>query len=166
MRGMKRITLLAVALAALGATTSSAVTVIEGSTDGGALVKIAVPDEWNGGLVIYNHGFALDAIVPSPPSLGVLSSLQLSEGYAVAASSYQQNGWALYKTKNDLQNLVALFKANFGEPSEVFVYGGSLGGIVTAQAIEQANLGNVVGAYPFCGAVAGSRSWDGAIDLR
>ena len=166
MHGMKWITLLAVASALLFATAGSADTVLEGSTDGGALVKIQVPDEWNGGLVIYNHGFDLGAIVPSPPSLGTLAGLQLAEGYAVAASSYRQNGWALYKTKNDLQNLVALFKANFGEPSEVFVHGGSLGGIVTAQAIEKADLGNVVGAYPICGAVAGSRSWDGAIDLR
>ena len=166
MREMKWITLLAVILAALTAATVNAETVIEGSTDGGALVKIAVPDEWNGGLVIYNHGFDLGAIVPSPPSLGPLAGLQLFEGYAVAASSYQQNGWALFKTKNDLQHLVALFEANFGEPSEVFVHGFSLGGIVTAQGVEKANLGNVVGAYPACGAVAGSRSWDSAIDIR
>lgn len=37
---------------------------------------------------------------------------------------------------------------------------------MTAQGIEKANLGNVVGAYPACGAMAGSRSWDGALDLR
>ncbi len=141
-------------------------TVIEGATDGGALVKIQVPDAWNGSLVIYNHGFDLGAIVPSTPDLGPLAPLMLSEGYAVAASSYQQNGWALYKTKNDLQNLVAVFKANFGTPQTVLVHGFSLGGLVSAQAIEKASLGNVVGAYPACGAVAGSRSWDGAIDLR
>jgi hypothetical protein len=161
-----RITALAVVSLVLVAPTVGADTVLEGATDGGALVKIQVPDAWNGSLVINNHGFALGAIVPSPPGLGQLAPLMLSEGYAVAASSYQQNGWALYKTKNDLQNLVALFKANFGEPTEVFVHGGSLGGIVTAQGIEKANLGNVVGAYPVCGAVSGSRNWDAAIDLR
>ena len=141
-------------------------TVIEGATDGGALVKIQVPDAWNGSLVIYNHGFDLGAIVPSTPDLGPLAPLMLSEGYAVAASSYQQNGWAVYKTKNDLQNLVGVFEANFGTPQTVLVHGFSLGGLVTAQAIEKASLGNVVGAYPACGALAGSRSWDGAIDLR
>jgi hypothetical protein len=140
-------------------------TVYEGETDGGALIKIEVPDAWNGGLVIYNHGFDLTAIEPRPPSLGPLATLQLSQGYAVAASSYRQNAWALYKTKNDLLNLVDVFKEQFAEPSEIYVHGFSLGGIVTAQAIE-ANLGNVVGAYPACGAMAGSRSWDGAIDAR
>jgi hypothetical protein len=166
MRRTIRMTMLALAALSLIATSSSADTIIEGATEGGALVKIAVPDVWNGGLVIYNHGFDLGALVPSSPSLGPLASLMLSEGYAVAASSYQQNGWALYKTKNDLQNLVGLFKANFGEPSEVILHGFSLGGIVTAQGVEKANLGNVTGAYPVCGAMAGSRSWDGAIDIR
>jgi hypothetical protein len=140
-------------------------TVYEGETDGGALIKIEVPDAWNGGLVIYNHGFDLTAIEPRPPSLGPLAALQLSQGYAVAASSYRQNAWALYKTKNDLLNLVDVFKEQFSEPSEIYLHGFSLGGIVTAQAVE-ANLGNVVGAYPACGAMAGSRSWDGALDIR
>jgi hypothetical protein len=140
-------------------------TVYEGETDGGALIKIEVPEAWNGGLVIYNHGFDLSNIPPPAPELGPLAGLQLSEGYAVAASSYRQNAWALYKTKNDLLNLVDVFKAQFGEPNEIFLHGFSLGGIVTAQGIE-ANLGNVVGAYPACGAMAGSRSWDGAIDFR
>ena len=140
-------------------------TVYEGETDGGALIKIEVPDAWNGGLVIYNHGFDLTAIEPSPPSLGPLAGLQLSQGYAVAASSYRQNAWALYKTKNDLLNLVDVFKEQFAEPAEIYIHGFSLGGIVTAQGIE-ANLGNVVGAYPACGAMAGSRSWDGALDAR
>lgn len=161
-----RIAMLMAGSLVLVAPAVNADTVLDGATDGGALVRIQVPDVWNGSLVIYNHGFDLGAIVPSTPSLGPLAGLMLSEGYAVAASSYQQNGWALYKTKNDLQNLVALFKANFGTPTEVLVHGFSLGGIVTAQAIEKANLGNVVGAYPACGAMAGSRSWDGAIDLR
>jgi hypothetical protein len=62
--------------------------------------------------------------------------------------------------------MLGVFKANFGQPNNVLVAGGSLGGIVTAQAIEKANLGNVVGAFPFCGAVAGSRNWDGALDIR
>jgi len=166
MRRLIKLTMVLMAGLALAASTAHADTVIEGATDGGALVKMQVPDAWNGGLVIYNHGFDLGAIVPSTPSLGPLAGLMLSEGYAVAASSYQQNGWALYKTKNDLQNLVGVFKANFGTPSEVYLHGFSLGGAVTAQAIEKANLGNVVGAYPACGAMAGSRSWDSGIDLR
>jgi hypothetical protein len=141
--------------------------VVAGTTPGGGHYRIIVPDAWNGDLVIWNHGFTL-----SPPGpvgagdLGPLLDLQLAEGYAVAASSYQQNGWALFKTRNDVQNLYRAFRTSFGAPDEVILHGASLGGIVTAQAIETARVGNVVGAYPICGAVAGSRVWDGALDLR
>ena len=147
------------------ATLGHADTVLTGSTGGGAFFTIVVPDEWNGDLVIWNHGLTLDPPEPGP-DLGPFAQLQLSEGYAVAASSYRQIGWALFKTKNDLQNLVNRFKENFGTPNQVFITGASLGGIVTAQAIEKANLGNVVGGYTLCGAQAGSRNWDGALDLR
>ncbi len=140
---------------------------LTGTTDGGAFYRIEVPAVWNGDLVIWNHGFSLSPVGPvSFSGLGPLAALQLAEGYAVAASSYQQNGWAVFKTKNDLQNMLGVFKDNFGAPNRVFVTGASLGGIVTAAAIEEANLGNVVGAYPICGALAGSRNWDAATDLR
>ena len=165
MQQLKRMILVASLLVFSLSATVQADTILDGSTDGGAFFRIVVPDNWNGDLVIWNHGFSLSPVGPVS-DLGPLAGLQLGEGYALAASSYQQFGWALFKTKNDLQNLVNVFKANFGEPGDVIVTGGSLGGIVTAQAIEKAQLGNVVGAYMICGAVAGSRTWDGAIDLR
>ena len=152
-------------LLAAGTASGRADTVITGDTGEGAYFTIAVPDAWNGELVIWNHGFDLDPPAPGP-SLGPLAPIQLDEGYAVAASSFRLSGWAVFKTKNDLQSLVDIFKANFGTPDRVFVTGASLGGIVTAAAIEEAHLGNVTGALSLCGAVAGSRNWDGALDLR
>lgn len=167
-----RLVILTLTILALFSTTSMAntepgLTMVGGMTDGGAYYLIAVPPIWNGDLVIWNHGFTLDPPGPlSMEDLGPLAPYQLAEGYAVAASSFQQSGWALFKTKNDLQNMVGEFKDQFGKPNQVIVTGGSLGGAVTAQAIEKAHLGNVVGAYILCGAVAGSRNWDGALDLR
>ena len=99
-------------------------------------------------------------------NLGPLSAVQLSEGYAIAASGYQQSGWALFQTKKDLQNMVKVFNATFKKPKRVFISGESLGGIVTDQADETANLGNVVGAYPMCGVHGGSINWNAALDLR
>ncbi len=160
-----RLLALAAALLVLSATAGRADTVLTGSTDGGAFFRIVVPDAWNGDVVIWNHGFSLAPVGPVA-DLGPLAQLQLAEGYAVAASSYQQIGWSLFKTKNDLQNMMGVFTANFGRPRHVIVHGASLGGIVTAEAIEEAHLGNVVGAYPICGALAGSRNWDAALDLR
>lgn len=164
---MKRIVLAALTVVlCVGLTSppSQAQTVVSGR-GGGAYYQIIVPDNWNGELVIWNHGFSLKPIEPHP-DLGPLVELQVAEGYAVAASSYRQIGWAVFKTKNDLQNLYNKFVKRFGHPNQVFVYGASLGGIVTAAAIEKAHIGNVVGAFPFCGAVAGSRNWDGALDFR
>jgi len=138
---------------------------MSGVTGGGAHYRIVVPDHWNGDLVIWNHGFSLAPVGPVT-DLGPLADLQLMEGYAVAASSYQLTGWAVFKTKNDLQLIVNEFKERFGTPGSVILTGASLGGIVTASALEEANLGNVTGAFTFCGAVAGSRNWDGALDLR
>ena len=140
-------------------------TVVSGRTGGGAYYRIVMPDAWNGDLVIWNHGYSLEPIAPDP-DLGPLVDLQIAEGYAVAATSYRQIGWSVFKAKNDLQILYAKFVSRFGHPSRVLVYGGSLGGIVTAQAIEEASIGNVVGAFPFCGAMAGSRNWDASLDLR
>ncbi len=163
---MKR-ALCALILLAVAAVPAAAVTVETGQTDGGAFYRIEVPPLWNGELVIWNHGFTLAPAAPlGHADLGPLADLQLAEGYAVAASSYQQAGWAVFKTKNDLQNLLGAFKASFGTPSRIFLTGASLGGIVTAAAVETANLGNVVGAYTVCGAMAGSRNWDIALDLR
>lgn len=146
-------------------TTTHAQTVLTGSTDAGAFFKIAVPDNWNGDLVIANHGISMDPPGPNP-DLGPLAPLQLAEGYAVAASSYQQNGWALFKTKVDMQHLLNSFKENFGQPVNIWITGGSMGGLVTVEAIEKANLGNIVGGYTFCGALAGSRGMDMFLDLR
>jgi hypothetical protein len=156
-------------LAAALATAAPAVAdvVREGTTPGGAFYKIVVPDGWQGDLVIWNHGFDLAA--PGPvEDLGPLAELQLAQGFAVAASSYRLDGWALFRTNRDLKALAAVFRAEFGEPREVLLYGASLGGLVTLRAVERARggLGNVVGALSYCGAVAGSRNWDAALDLR
>jgi hypothetical protein len=158
---------LALALACLTAVAgaSNAVTVLDGTTNGGAFFRIMVPDAWNGDLAIWNHGFSLSPIGPVS-DLGPLVGIQLLEGYAVAASSYQQTGWAVFKTKNDAQNLVKMFTANFGAPNNVLLTGASLGGIVSTTIIEQAHIQNLAGAFTFCGAHAGSRNWEAALDLR
>jgi hypothetical protein len=142
----------------------SADTMVAGQ-HGQAFYRMVVPDPWNGELVIWNHGFSLSPVGPVS-DLGPLATLQLAEGYAVAASSYQMPGWALFKTNEDLQTMYEAFVERFGAPQKVFVTGASLGGIVTAAAIEGADLGNVAGALSLCGALAGSRNWDGALDLR
>lgn len=149
----------------LGAPASGIAETVLAGHAGQAFYRIVVPDAWNGQLVIWNHGFSLSPVGPVS-DLGPLAPLQLAQGYAVAASSYRMPGWALFKTNDDLQTLYEKFVENFGTPDQVIVTGASLGGIVTAAALEGAQLGNVTGALSLCGALAGSRNWDAALDVR
>ena len=143
---------------------AGAQTVLTGEA-GHAFYRIVVPDSWNGQLVIWNHGITLAP--PGPVTdLGPLASVQLAEGYAVAASSYRQTGWALFKSTEDVRTLYDVFVSHFGTPDQVMMTGGSLGGLVSAAAIEEGNIGNVAGALSLCGAVGGSRTIDMILDIR
>src|SRR5262249_43354388 len=119
----------AIALAVLlvgTATASRADTTIAGEKLG-AFFQITVPTNWNGDLVIQNHGFDFNPPGPNP-GLGPLAPLMLSEGYAVAATSYSQCCWTLFTTQQDVNRLVGIFEANFGTPNNVLLHGFSLGG--------------------------------------
>jgi hypothetical protein len=163
---MKRmLAVLLVVAAGLAAPAPATADTVRTGQAGHAFYRIVVPDSWNGDLVLWNHGFSLSPVGPVS-DLGPLAALQLAQGYAVAASSYRLSGWAVFKSNEDLETLYQTFVAEFGTPGHVFVTGASLGGIVTAAAIETAEVGNVVGALTLCGALAGSRNWDGALDAR
>ncbi|MDJ0708911.1 MAG: hypothetical protein QNJ14_00905 [Woeseiaceae bacterium] len=140
------------------------VTFYSGETKG-SFYQIAVPADWNGSLVIWNHGYQFGPPGPDP-DLGPLADVQLAQGYAVAASSYSQSQWAVFRTRRDITRLVRVFKKEVGKPDSILMTGASLGGIVTADALERAHRVHVDGAFAFCGAMAGSRTWDGALDIR
>ncbi len=165
---MRRFGLVLSLLAAVGfALPAVADTTITGEKKG-AFFSITVPTAWNGDLVIYNHGYDFGFIDDPGSDLGLaaLSPLWLAQGYAVAASGHSMSGWVLFNSKRDTERMVDVFKAEFGDPNDVYVAGFSLGGIVTAQLVEKLDGVNIVGAFPLCGALAGSRVWDGGIDVR
>lgn len=138
-----------------------------GSTAAGAYYHIAVPDSWQpgGSLILYQHGLTFSPPAPNP-GLGPLSALQLSEGYAIAATSYSQRSWALFTAADDNAQLLDVFKQQVGEPGAIIPFGGSLGGLIALKLAEDPRFAPVSGVYAACPAVAGSRVWDSAIDLR
>ncbi len=140
---------------------------VSGQTPSGAWYRIAVPEGWQAGdaLVLYQHGF--DLATPSgPPSLGPLEDLALAEGYAIAASSFSQRGWALFRAIDDNRELLAAFTAQFGTPGQMLPFGGSMGGLIALKLAEADGFPPVHGVLAMCPAAAGSRLWDFAIDLR
>ncbi len=138
-----------------------------GTTASGAYYQIAVPDGWKAGdsLILFQHGLSFDPPAPNP-DLGPLKALQLSEGYAIAASSFRQRSWALFSAPDDNADLLAAFKQQVGVPGAIIPYGGSLGGLIALKLAEDPRFAPVPGVYSACPPAAGSRVWDTAIDLR
>ena len=133
----------------------------------GAYYHVEVPDGWQPGdaLVLYQHG--LDFTTPSsPPGLGPLRTVMLAEGYAIAATSYRERGWALFSAIDDNRDLLSTFESLAGAPGEIVPFGGSMGGLVALKVAEAPGFPPVKGAYALCPAAAGARLWDAAIDLR
>ena len=144
-----------------------AVQVLSGQTASGAYYRIQVPDGWKpgGSLVLFQHGLSFDPPAPNP-DLGPLATLQLSEGYAVAATSYSQRSWALFNAPNDNAQLLDVFKQKVGAPGAIIPWGGSLGGLISLKLAEDARFAPVPGVLSLCPPAAGSRVWDFGIDAR
>jgi hypothetical protein len=164
---MSRIVLFIAALALFGVSTAQAERVLTGTTASGAYYRIAVPDAWKSGdsLILFQHGLTFEPPGPNP-DLGPIANLQISEGYAVAASSYSQRTWALFNAPDDNAQLLAVFKQQVGTPGAIIPYGGSLGGLIALKLAEDPRFAPVPGVYAACTPAAGSRVWDTAIDLR
>lgn len=138
-----------------------------GQAPSGAWYRIQAPDDWKPGdaLVLFQHGLTFNQ-PDGPPSLGPLKSVMLAEGYAVAASAFNQRGWAVFTAIDDNRELVAVFEQKLGLPGEIVPFGGSLGGLLALKLAEAPGFPPVRMAYSLCPAAAGSRIWDTAIDLR
>ena len=126
-------------------------------TLGGVPFRIDVPRPWNGTLVVYYHGYALQpvryALAQPQPWLQPI----LARGDAVIQSAYADTGWALRSALADTARLRAYFIASRGRPKRSLVLGASMGGALTALTIES-DPGNYQGALVLCGALA--PSWE------
>lgn len=128
----------------------------------GAGYRMEVPNDWNGDLVLYAHGFrgnGLELTVSDPPIRDYL----LSQGFAWAASSYRANGYVPGVGAKDTRALISEFRGRVANPDRVFIHGFSMGGHVTAVAIEQWPQA-FDGAVPMCGVMGDSELFDYFLD--
>ena len=141
--------------------------VLTGRTASGAYYQIEVPTGWKAGdtLVLFQHGLSFDPPAPNP-SLGPLATLQLQEGYAIAATSFSQRSWALFNAPDDNAQLLDVFSQQVGVPGAIIPWGGSLGGLIALKLAEDPRFAPVPGVYSACPPAAGSRVWDFGIDAR
>ena len=123
---------------------------VESGTINGANFRIEVPANWNNGLVMYCHGYALAGSTPNLDGGKPLRDVFLSRGFAVAQSAYVAQGWAVKEAVEDTEALRRYFIAKYGQPKETIVLGHSMGGVITLATIEK--YPEVYdGALPMCG---------------
>lgn len=130
---------------------------VETGAINGAAFRIDVPDSWNGGLVVYCHGYNAQPITYNSQKLAAQLQVFLDQGYAVAQSGYAAGGWAIQEAAVDTESLRRYFVAKYGKPKETFITGHSMGGFLTMLLMETYPTVYDAG-LPLCGPLAPA-SW-------
>lgn len=141
--------------------------VVNGSTGPGSVYRLVRPSSWNGILVLYAHGYASkDVPVGITPDDQQVISLLAPQGFAVAVSSFSENGWVLKDGTQRTHQLLGLFTSKFGKPARVYAAGASMGGLIAIRLIETWP-DEFAGVLPAC-AVAGGlgRQYDYVLNVR
>jgi hypothetical protein len=134
------------------------VQIVDGTFGPGALYRLARPTPWNGTLVLYAHGYVSpDQPVGIPADANLTISLLASRGFAVAASSFSENGWAVKDGAQRTHQLLGTFATAFGAPARVYVSGGSMGGLIAIKLVES-YPGEFSGLLAACPVSGGMRS--------
>lgn len=132
---------------------------------GGAAYRIEVPKAWNGRLVVYAHGYrgTGDVVYVDSPAL---RAHYVATGFAWAASSYQTNGYDVGQGVRDSHALIDLFRrVTTRRATAVYMTGASMGGHITAVAIEE-HPRSFVGAMPVCGVLGDAELFDYFLDAN
>ncbi|MDH3306917.1 MAG: phthalyl amidase [Acidimicrobiia bacterium] len=129
----------------------------------GAGYLVEVPDDWNGDLVMWAHGYAGEGLVldVSPPPL---REWLIANGFAWAASSYSKNSYNVAQGAKDTHSLAMWFNGHVGKAENVYIAGASMGGHVTGVSIEQYPIYDA--AMPVCGVMADFELFDFFLDFN
>jgi pimeloyl-ACP methyl ester carboxylesterase len=126
---------------------------VETGVLGDAPYRIDIPAQWNHSLVVFYHGYAEEVFTYHPTEHLVGQPLPFFErGYAVIQSGYSQPGWALAQAYPETEDLRKYFVKKYGQPTETYVAGGSMGGELTSVTLEL-NPKPYMGGLDLCGSV-------------
>ncbi|WP_052720741.1 alpha/beta hydrolase [Actinoplanes rectilineatus] len=130
-----------------------------------AAYRVEIPRQWNGKLVLWAHGYrgsGTTVLVDSPD----LREHYVRNGFAWAASSYATNGYDVGQGVRDSHALIGLFRDLTGRAArQVFMTGESMGGHITAVAIEEFPR-SFAGAMPTCGVLGDVELFDYFLDAN
>ena len=103
---------------------------LQGEIGPGTTWSIDVPENWNNDLVVWLHGYTNPAAPVALPAFGPMRDAMLAQGYAVVASSYSENGYAVKEGMIQSHQLSDVFASRIGEPRRTYLVGVSLGGLI------------------------------------
>ena len=103
---------------------------------GNAPYLINVPPDWNGGLVMFAHGYQGEGSGKGMVRGSPLDQHLTERGYAWAASGYRAWGYRPDWFLLDLLALKAHFVNRFGQPRWTIVHGQSMGGHISIASLE------------------------------
>jgi hypothetical protein len=143
---------------------------------GPAVYAAEIPANWNGGLVMYTHGYrgTGSTLAPSLAPAAYRDTL-LAAGYAWAASSYSANFYDVRAGVEDTNQLALElpvylardWNVTLEQPTQYLISGHSLGGHTAAAAVERENMQRTrypvpyAGAAPLCQAEQNQFQWLG-----
>jgi pimeloyl-ACP methyl ester carboxylesterase len=149
-----------------GSARAQTISTSTGTFADGATWLIQVPSNWNGALMLYSHGYVEPGSANPATNVGdpVTGAALLSQGVALAGSSYATTGWAVQQALPDQIATLDEFISLYGQPKVTVAWGHSLGGLITAGLIQNYPL-RFNAAMPMCGVLAGGvGNWNEALD--
>jgi pimeloyl-ACP methyl ester carboxylesterase len=135
---------------------------ISGVTADGADYGIFVPNNWTGDVVFYAHGIIpplAPVALPGPSDWDDASALRDAlgnAGFAVAYSSFSENGYAIKDGIQRTHQLRGIFTSKVGRPRRSFLIGHSLGAQVV-QALAETHPDQYSGVLAMCGVLGGTK---------
>jgi pimeloyl-ACP methyl ester carboxylesterase len=155
---MYRLVIIVLALATVSAPSFAETRSVDGALDGVAY-RIAKPDNWNGGLVLFAHGYQGDGPGPGDLEGPPIDRHITDRGFAWAASAFRAKGYRPDWFLSDTLAVRDHFIRTYGPPRWTIIYAQSMGAHAAIFALEH-RPEIFQGALLECGVVDGITLFD------